>query len=253
MELWHIFLLTLVGIAAGFLNVVAGGGSLFTLPVMVFLGMTGPEANGTNRIAILAQNIAAVGGFRRQGFSNFRLSVTLSLCALPGALVGAYLGNQLEGAWFNRVLAAIMVGVLLLMLFKKKSSPQSEEATELAPPGSKRFIAAHVLMVLVGFYGGFIQAGLGFLLMAVLHRVLGENLVRVNMHKVFIIGSYTFFALGIFAWQGNVNWLPGLGLAVGNAAGGWCGSYFSVKRGERAIKFIFYTALLAMAAKLLFS
>lgn len=253
MELWHIFLLTLVGIAAGFLNVVAGGGSLFTLPVMVFLGMTGPEANGTNRIAILAQNIAAVGGFRRQGFSNFRLSVSLSLCAFPGALAGAYLGNQLTGVWFNRVLAAIMVGVMLLMLFKKKRSPESKDTTELAPPGSRRFIAAHLLMILVGFYGGFIQAGLGFLLMAVLHRVLGENLVRVNMHKVFIIGSYTFFALGIFAWEGNVDWLPGLGLAVGNAAGGWCGSYFSVKRGERAIKFIFYTALLAMAAKLLFS
>jgi hypothetical protein len=253
MELGQIFLLTLVGIAAGFLNVVAGGGSLLTLPVMVFLGMSGPEANGTNRIAILAQNVAAVGGFRRQGFSNFRLSITLSLCALPGALAGAYLGNHLEGAWFNRVLAVIMVGVLLLMLFKKKSSPQSEKATELAPPGSKRFIAAHVLMVLVGFYGGFIQAGLGFLLMAVLHRVLGENLVRVNMHKVFIIGSYTFFALGIFAWQGNVDWLPGLGLAAGNAVGGWCGSYFSVKKGEGAIKLIFYVALLAMAAKLLFS
>ena len=252
MELWHILLLTLVGIAAGFLNVVAGGGSLFTLPVMVFLGMSGPEANGTNRIAILAQNVAAVGGFRRQGFSNFRLSVTLSLCALPGALAGAYLGNQLEGAWFNRVLAAIMVGVLLL-LFKKKSSPQSEEANELAPPGSRRFIAAHVLMVLVGFYGGFIQAGLGFLLMAVLHRVLGENLVRVNMHKVFVIGSYTFFALVIFAWQGNVHWFPGLGLAAGNALGGWFGSYFSVKKGEGAIKLIFYVALLAMAAKLLFS
>ena len=253
MELWHIFLLTLLGIAAGFLNVVAGGGSLLTLPMMIFLGMSGPEANGTNRIALLAQNVAAVGGFRRQGFSNFRLSITLSLCALPGALAGAYLGNKLEGVWFNRVLAAIMIGVLLMMLFKKKSSPQSEALTELAPPGSRCFVVTHVLMVLIGFYGGFIQAGLGFLLMIVLHRVLGENLVRVNMHKVFIIGSYTFFALGIFAWQGNVNWLPGLGLAVGNAAGGWCGSYFSVKRGERAIKFIFYTALLAMAAKLLFS
>ena len=251
-ELWHILLLTPVGIAAGFLNVVAGGGSLLTLPVMVFLGMTGPEANGTNRIAILAQNIAAVGGFRRQGFSNFKLSVTLALCALPGALAGAYLGTRLDGVLFKRVLAGIMIGVMLLMLFKKKRPQGSEDLTELAPPGSSRFIAAHLLMVLVGFYGGFIQAGLGFLLMFVLHRVLGENLVRVNMHKVFIIGSYTFFALGIFAWQGKVEWLPGLGLAAGNAAGGWCGSYFSVKRGERAIKFVFYTALLAMAANLLF-
>jgi len=253
MELWPIFLLTLVGIAAGFLNVVAGGGSLLTLPIMIFLGMSGPVANGTNRIGILAQNIVAVGGFRRQGFSNFRLSITLSLCALPGALVGAYLGNRLEGVWFHRVVAAIIIGVLLLMLFKKKSSPQSEDPTELAPPGSRRFIASHALMVLVGFYGGFIQAGLGFLLMAVLHRVLGENLVRVNMHKVFIIGSYTFFALGIFAWQGHVDWLPGLGLAAGNSLGGWFGSYFTVKKGEGAIKVIFYAALLAMAAKLLFN
>ncbi|MFT5134493.1 MAG: putative membrane protein YfcA, partial [Gammaproteobacteria bacterium] len=57
MEYWQGITLLLVGILAGFINVMAAGGSMITVPVMVFLGIPGPVANGTNRIAILAQNI----------------------------------------------------------------------------------------------------------------------------------------------------------------------------------------------------
>jgi len=251
MDAGSMVLLLLVGVAAGFLNVVAGGGSLLTMPVMIFLGLPGPMTNGTNRVAILAQNITAVRAFWRQGFSSFRLSLTLSLCALPGAVAGAYLGTRLEGIWFNRVLAVVMLGVMLLMMLKKKKSSVSPQ--EGQPVSSQRVWAAHLLMVLIGLYGGFIQAGVGFLLMAVLHRILGEDLVRVNMHKVFIIGSYTLVALAIFAGNGHVQWSAGLGLAAGNSIGGWIGSYFTVKKGEGAIKIIFNVTLLALAIKLLLS
>ncbi|RMD88102.1 MAG: sulfite exporter TauE/SafE family protein, partial [Alphaproteobacteria bacterium] len=85
MESWHIPVLMLVGIATGWLNVVAGGGSLLSVPAMLFLGLPGPVANGTNRIAILMQNITAVTTFRRRGFSDFRLSLSLSVAAIVGA------------------------------------------------------------------------------------------------------------------------------------------------------------------------
>ena len=248
MEIWQALMLAAVGCLAGFLNVMAGGGSLLALPVLRLMGMPGPLANGTNRVALLAQNVAATAGFRRQGFSDLRLSLSLTLCALPGTVAGALLGTRLDGVWFNRTLAAVMVGVMLLMVRKKKKDTGEDAQVAV---GTRRFVLGHVLMLGVGFYGGFIQAGVGFLLMAVLHRVLGLDLVRVNMHKVFIVGVYTLVALAIFAARGHVNWIAGLILAAGNSTGGWVGSHFAVRKGERLIRIIFHIALAALALKLL--
>ena len=248
MEIWQLALLAGTGCVAGFVNVMAGGGSLLTMPVMVLLGMKGPLANGTNRVAILAQCVSATAAFFRQGFADLRLSVTLSLCALPGALCGAWMGTKLEGVWFNRTLAGLMVAIMILMARKKKGAPDGNADGTERP---KRIAAAHALMVLAGLYGGFIQAGVGFIFMAILHRVMGLDLVRVNMHKVFIIGAYTIVALIVFAARGHVAWYAGLCLAAGNAAGGWIGSHVAVKKGERLIQMILYIVLLAMAVKLL--
>ena len=247
MGIWSEVLLAVVGVAAGFLNVMAGGGSLIVMPVMVLLGFQGPVANGTTRVAILAQNISATTGFRRQGFSEIRLSLSLAACAVPGAAVGAHFGSQLTGVGFNRVLAGVMITVMVLMATGRKVTP----AGPPPPPTPRRLVLGHVLMVGVGLYGGFIQAGVGFILMAILHRVIGLDLVRVNMHKVFIVGTYTIVALAIFAARGNVMWVTGLVLAAGMATGGWIGSYVAVKKGERIIRLVVYMTLTALAAKLL--
>lgn len=249
MELWQIAPLIVTGCIAGFLNVMAGGGSLLTISVMVFMGMKGPVANGTNRVASLAQNIAATAGFLRQGVSDLRLSISLTLCALPGALCGAWAGTKLEGVWFNRVLAGLMIVIVILMARKKKGKRSDVAAG--AQVSSRRVVAAHLLMVLAGLYGGFIQAGVGFIFMAVLHRVLGLDLVRANMHKVIIIGVYTIVALVVFASQGHVAWVAGLCLAAGNATGGWIGSHVAVKKGERLIRVVLNIVLLVMAVRLL--
>ncbi len=184
MELWQILILALVGVAAGWLNVMAGGGSLLTVPVMLFMGIPGPVANGTNRIAILAQNVTAVTAFRRRGHSDFKLSLSLAAAASLGAVAGASVGVHLDGEWFDRVLALVMVGVMLLMATgHDKVKPVGGDAK------AKNLLAGHLLMVGAGFWGGFIQIGVGFILMPILHRVLGLDLVRVNMHKVFIVWS----------------------------------------------------------------
>jgi uncharacterized membrane protein YfcA len=258
MELWHYLLLAVLGVIAGTLNVLAGGGSLLTLPAMVFLGLDGAVANGTNRVAILAQNVTAVGGFRSLGFSDMKLSFSLALAALPGGICGAYLGTMVRGELFNRVLGFVLIGVLVLMtvqrLRKAKKSPVEENENKESPskgPSRRQFVLGHLAIFAVGFYGGFIQAGVGFLLMAALHQVLGLDLVRVNMHKVFIVGFFTLAALIIFAARGQVLWIPGLALAVGNSIGGWIGSQLSVLKGENWIRTALYGALLLMAIKLL--
>ena len=247
MEIWQILLLALVGVAAGWLNVMAGGGSLLTVPVMLFMGIPGPVANGTNRIAILAQNISAVTAFRRQGFSDFRLSLSLSAAASLGAWGGASVGVHLDGEWFDRVLALVMIGVMVLM-----ATGHDKVKPTAAAARPRNLALGHLLMVGAGFWGGFIQIGVGFILMPILHRVLGLDLVRVNMHKVFIVLVYTIVALVVFAAQVELLWAVGAALALGNATGGWLGAHTTVKRGEILIRRVLYAALTVFIIRLVF-
>lgn len=247
MEFWEIVLLASVGVVAGWLNVMAGGGSLLTVPVMLFMGIPAPIANGTNRIAILAQNITAVTTFRRRGYSDFKLGLSLAAAASIGAIGGASIGVHLSGEWFERVLALVMVGVMLLMATgHDKVKPTGGDAK------AKNLIAGHLLMVGAGLWGGFIQVGVGFILMPILHRVLGLDLVRVNMYKVFVVLVYTIVALVVFASQLELLWWTGLGLAVGNSIGGWLGAHTTISHGETLIRRVLYFALSAFIIKLLF-
>ncbi|MGD2131945.1 MAG: sulfite exporter TauE/SafE family protein [Maricaulaceae bacterium] len=249
MELWQAAALALVGVLAGWLNVMAGGGSLLTVPMMVFFGLPGPVANGTNRIAILAQNIVAVSAFRSKGFADFRLSGTLALAACVGAAGGAQVGVRLAGEAFDRVVAVIMVAVLILML--TGGDKAASKPPEGAEPGKPRnLLLGHALMVGAGFWGGFIQIGVGFILMPILHRVMGFDLVRVNMHKVAIVLAYTIVALGLYAAQVQIMWVAGLALALGNSIGGWLGAHTTVSKGEVWIRRVFVLAVIAMIAGL---
>ncbi len=224
----------------------AGGGSILAVPVMVFLGLPGPVANGTNRIGIIAQNIAAVTGFFRKGFSDFKLSASLAACAAAGAFFGANVGVRLDGVWFERTLALIMVGVLIIMMTGagQKAVPAGGKA--------KNLILGHILFIGAGFWGGFIQIGVGFIMMPILNRVMGLDLVRTNMHKVFVALIFSLVALTVFAAQVDIEWGLGIALGLGYALGGWLGAGSTVSRGEALIKKVFYLALAAMAVKLLF-
>ncbi|MDA0991625.1 MAG: sulfite exporter TauE/SafE family protein, partial [Verrucomicrobia bacterium] len=182
--LGQVAVLALVGGVAGFINVLAGGGSLLALPTLIFLGLDGSVANGTNRVALLVQNAVSVVSFFRKGYSHLKLSLTLTLCALPGAVIGALMGTRFEGIWFNRTLACIMI-VLMVVMARGKVG---QTATANQAVSRARLLTVHAAMLLVGFYGGFIQAGVGFMIIAILHRGLRLDLVHVNMHKVFIVG-----------------------------------------------------------------
>lgn len=249
LELWHIFLLMLVGVGAGWINVLAGGGSLLNVPVMIFLGLPGPVANGTNRLAIVAQNLAAVVAFRRRGFADFRLSLSLAATASVGAAGGALVGTELDGVWFNRVLAAIMVGVLVIVLAGGTHKPVPTASHDGKP---KRVLLGHLLMIGAGAWGGFIQIGVGFIMMPILARAMGFDLVRVNMHKTFINLVFAIVSLAIFASRVEIAWLAGTALLVGNVAGGWLGAHMAVSRGETLIRRVFVAAVLAMVVKLVF-
>lgn len=246
LELWKIGLLFIAGVASGWINVIAGGGSVLAVPVMVFLGLPGPVANGTNRIGIIAQNITAVWGFFRKGFSDFKLSASLAACAAVGAFVGANVGVKLDGVWFDRTLALIMIGILIMMVTGFGQKPVETDGR------ARNLILGHILFVGAGFWGGFIQIGVGLIQLPILNRVMGLDLVRANMHKVFVALVFSFVALGVFAANVKIEWELGIALAAGYALGGWLGANAAISNGEALIKCVFYLALVGMAIKLLF-
>ena len=243
-EVFQFALLFIFGVFAGIINVNAGGGSTLTLPLLLFLGLDGAVANGTNRIAILLQNVSAIFSFRNQNHSQFKLSFKLALFTLPGAIVGAYSAIHVSNELFEKILAVVMIGVIVTMLLPKKNIVAISKLTK-----TQNFFV-YLAMFGVGFYGGFIQVGVGFLLMASLHYLMKQSLVYVNMHKVFIVLIYTIPALLIFIYTDNVNWSFGLILASGNIIGAWWGVKFSVKGGEKAIKIILIVAIGLMSLKL---
>lgn len=246
MEPWQLALLAVAGVLSGWVNVLAGGGSIFTVPVMVFLGLPGPVANGTNRIAIIAQNVPATLEFIRKGYGDFKLSFSLGAVACVGAFFGARAGVTLDGVWFDRVLAIVLIAVGVLM------ATGADKPSNAPAAKPRNLLLGHILMFGAGLWGGFIQIGVGFILMPILYRVMGLDLVRTNMHKVFITLMFSIVALAVFASSVTIAWEAGFALAAGNALGGWLGARAAIAKGASFIKFVVYAALAAMAAKLLF-
>jgi len=243
-ELTPFLILFGVGLIAGTMNVMAGGGSTLTLPTLIFLGLDASAANGTNRVALIFQNVFATLSFRHEKMSRLRISLAFGLWTIPGAIAGALLAVQISDEWFKRILGIVMIGVVISMLI-----PRNDEAGT-TPEGTNSKLIYPALFG-IGFYGGFIQVGVGFLFMAAFYHLLRMNLVFVNMHKVIIVLVYTIPALLVFALTDNVDWGLGLSLAGGNSLGGWWAVKFSVRRGEKAIRYVMIVAVLVMAAKIL--
>jgi uncharacterized membrane protein YfcA len=243
-DLAGIIILFIVGAIAAFINVNAGGGSSLTLPVLIFLGLDPSVANGTNRVAILFQNISAVQSFKREKFYEFKNSLILSALTLPGAIIGAITAVKISDELFEKTLGVVMIFIIITMLLPKKKVDKVKEGFVID-------WKITLSMIIVGFYGAFIQVGVGFLLMASFQYLMKLDLIRVNMHKVFVVFVFTIPALIVFILTDNINWYFGLTLAAGNAFGGWWGAKLSVKKGEKLIKFVLILAILIMALKLL--
>lgn len=244
----EILMLVAIGFIAGAINTVAGGGSLLTLPVLIFLGLPPAIANGTNRIAILFQNIFTTAGFKSKGIQTFPFSIYLGVSALLGSIIGVQIAVDIKGETFNKILAVIMLLVVVYMIsgFKSKPTDILERTT------GKHLWISVVLFFFVGIYGGFIQAGVGFIMLVILTSLNNLSLVKSNAVKVMVVLIYTTVALYLFWLNDSLNWKYGLLLAVGNSIGGWIASRWSVKKGDGIIRKIVIIMIVIMAIKLWF-
>ncbi len=246
MTLIEALALLLIGALAGFINVLSAGGSMLTLPLLMFLGLPPQEANGTNRVSIALQSVSAVYHFLRAGARHVGLSLRLSVPAVLGSLAGAWLAMRTGDALFEAILIVVMAGAALLMLL-----PQPRLETRPLTP-ERLTPAVYLAMFAIGLYGGFIQVGVGILFIVVLYRMLKIDLAQVNVFKVLIVLVYTLPALAVFLVNDQVRWGYGLMLAAGSMIGAWLAVKVNVSpRGAFVVKWLTVAVIAAIILRLL--
>ncbi len=245
METEVIIILFICGLFSGVINTLAGGGSLITLPIMIFLGIPPTIANGTNRIQLIFQNIFAIYGFKSKGISNFKFSSWLALSALIGSIIGAYIAIDFPEELFKKVLSIIMILVMFSILLKNKS--------ELIENNNIKNKWISVLcFFFIGIYGGFIHAGVGFLMILVLSKVNNIRLSQSNSIKVFVALIFSTIAFIIFLSEDKINWIYGINIGIGSGLGGWLASRWSYDKSDKTLKIILSFVILIMSIKLWF-
>ncbi len=235
------------GIVAGFINSIAGGGSFIGLAALDFAGLGTMVANFTNRVAIEVQNLVTVLGFRSKGVSNGKLSFEIAVPLTVGAVVGALTVVQLPEQLFGRILGVAMILMLFAVVFDVRKYIKPREG----PVSLRRRLAGYIVFFAVGLYGGAIQAGAGFLILAAIVGFYGMDLVHSSAHKAFVMAIYTFFVLVLVVFfkggEVRVDWGAGLVLAAGEGLGGWIGSREAAARGEKLVRIVLAVMLAILA------
>ena len=245
---WYMYLAVIAaGFGAGFINTLAGSGSLITLPLLIFLGLPANVANGTNRVGVLFQNAVSAYSFRQQKMLDLRGAIILAIPAIVGSLIGAQIAVNLDEQMMRRTIGALMVVMLVVILVRpRRWLVGRPEALEHRPG-----ILQIIIFFAIGIYGGFIQAGVGIFLLAGLVLSVGYDLVRANAVKVVIILLFTISALVVFVLNDQVWWGMGFLLAIGNSLGGWVAAKMAVERGAAFVRWLLIAVIVVSAASLL--
>jgi uncharacterized membrane protein YfcA len=233
-----------VGFIAAVINVFAAGGSFLTLPMLLFLGLPAGLANGTNRVGVLAQNIGAVVGFHRHGRLPWRWAISAGIPATIGAAAGVWMALTVPDVAFRRVLSLVMLATALATVLRRSMHEHTREAPRA--PWHPAIAGGFLLM---GIYGGFLQAGVGFFSLA-LTTLAGFDLVRGNAIKVLVVLLLTMMSLIVFANTGNVDWPAGLALAAGNVLGAAIGVKIAVVQGHKWLEHVVTATIVAFAVLL---
>ncbi|MEZ4401974.1 MAG: sulfite exporter TauE/SafE family protein [Kofleriaceae bacterium] len=239
--------LVAAGLAAGALNTLAGGGSLILVPALMLTGMSSTSANATSRVAIFLQCLAGAAAFARGG----RLPLAAARSIVPPVLVGAGLGAWAAALLPSRIFTPLLLGTLGLMTLAMLINPRRLAPPADAVPRDPRGAAAMAGLFLAGCYGGLIQAGAGFVFLAILATGLRYDLVRANALKALVMLLYIAVTAAVFVAYGLVAWTPALILGAGAAAGAWGAARVAMSdRGILVSKIAVVVAMVVMGVQL---
>ncbi|MEX1668965.1 sulfite exporter TauE/SafE family protein [Zhongshania guokunii] len=246
---WLVLLLLVVGVVAGFINTLAGGGSNLTLPALMVMGLPADVANATNRVGVLMQSLSGVRDFDRHGQLARDDIWGVLKPVLIGSVFGAVAAAFAPVEFLKPALLLAMVTMALIILVKP-----SVVAPPLGTPAKRVEESPKAIwgLFFAGVYGGFVQAGVGFVLIAALAGGLRYDLVKTSALKMLCTAALTVAALAVFVWQGLVAWLPGIILACGSVVGAKIGVRIALKASQRGLKwFLFVMTLVASLFALL--
>ncbi|MBB3168550.1 sulfite exporter TauE/SafE family protein [Simiduia aestuariiviva] len=248
LELYYLLLLV-TGFVAGIINTLAGGGSNLTLPALMVMGMPPDVANATNRVGVVFQSVSAVQGFHRHGRLPWQSVTPILMPTLVGGALGALAAVFAPNTLLKPLLLGTMITMAVIILVSPSVVAPAPDETPKAVSESPLGLAG---LLFAGFYGGFVQAGVGFVLLAAISGALRFDLVRANALKVICALGFTLVALLIFVVDGLVAWVPGLVLAVGAMIGAHLAVKFAISVEQRVLKwFLLVMTIVASAAALL--
>lgn len=235
------------GVLVGFINTLAGGGTAISIVVLMMLGLPANVANGTNRIAVIFQNITSVQAFNKQKLLPWRKALLLALPTIIGSIIGAWIAVDINEAFFRKAMAVIML-VMLFFVIVKPSVWLKERKHLTEKPVS---VLELIIFFLIGIYGGFIQIGVGYYLLAAIVLGSGFELVKANAIKVLIVLLYTLAALVVFIYNKQVQWQFGLIHAIGNIIGAWIATRLAIKKGVEFVRWVIIVIIVVFSADLL--
>ena len=228
---WNeIVLLLASGVLVGIINTLGGGGSVITMSLFMAMGMPIGLANGTNRIAVLMQNFSATVAFLRKGMLHIRSGLLLSLPAILGNIFGAMVATEVSDSVFKICLSVVLAIILIYLLLGK----DNEQVT--GGHGLKIKWWHYLLFFIIGFYGGYIYIGLGFLILAIAIWTMKLDIITANVIKGFVIFLSTPFALAVFIYNGQVEWMAGLLHGAGNILGALLASHWAMSWGVKFVR-----------------
>lgn len=242
----HIILFTFLGIIAGIVNILAGGGSLLLIPVMIFTGISPAMAIGTIKIGLFIQCVSGSVTFAKKGLLDIKKYYIYLIPTGLGSIPGAIFAVNLPDIVLTYIISSVMILVVIFIIFK----PQRYflEHVRDVP-----FAVKMLLLFMIGLYGGFIQSGFGYVTIIVFSLMGFTDLVRINALKIFIGLIGVMFPLIVFALQGKVDWILGTVIAIGFSVGAYIGTHLSIRGGEKLIKYAVCITITVMAIKMIIS
>lgn len=239
-----VIMLVISGIAVGIINTLAGGGSIITMTVFMALGLPINVANGTNRIAVFLQNMTATVTFVRKRMLDIRHGLLLSIPVIAGNIAGSLVASNIEEYIFRICFGVVMFFILVYMIFDNRKRFHGGSRMEVRP-------IHYLWFLLIGFYGGYIYIGLGYLILAIALWSMKLDIVTANVIKGFVIFIATPFSLLVFMLHGQVEYGYGILHGVGNVVGAYLASHYFIGWGGRFIKIFTTVVVLVCFADLL--
>jgi len=231
-DLYQAIILIVIGLTAGIINTLAGGGSNLSLPALMMFGLPADIANATNRVSVLIQSITATRGFYKHDKIDSTSVKDSFFPLLIGGLVGAITASYLNVELLKPLLLGTMISVSLWVVIKSDTKTEEQNKRKSCYDSKLALLATFA----AGFYGGFIQAGVGFVLIATFVGALNYDLLRANAMKVVATVIFTSIALMVFIFRDQVAWLPGILLGIGSMIGAQIAVRFAVDVKAKTLK-----------------